>query len=62
MSTVAQPHHPRKGADSYLAREPVYKLHVGPQFFVDVSVFFPTDKKPNPQKREEFINQFARDM
>ena len=30
-STVFPPHHPRKGADSQIACEPVYEPHPGPK-------------------------------
>ena len=42
-SRVASLHYPKKkGANSHLARELVYKPHVGPLFVVDLSVF-PTE-------------------
>ena len=50
LSTVAQPHHPNKTADSHLAREPVCKPLVGHRFVVDLSVF-PIETGPNSQKK-----------
>ena len=38
-SAMAQPHHPRNGAESHLAHEPVFKPHVGPRAVVDLSAF-----------------------
>ena len=49
LPTVARPHHPNIVADSHLAREPVYKPHVGPRFVVDLSVLS-IGKGPKSQK------------
>ena len=60
--TVTQPHHLKKGTDSHLACEPVYKPNVCPRFVVNLPAFVTTENEPNSQKRGEFIHWFADDM
>ena len=41
----------QKGVDSHIAREPVYKPHVGPRFVVDFGLFLRAENRPNSQKK-----------
>ena len=43
----------KKGADSHLARGPIYEPHVGPRFVVDFSVFRPQKKGCISRNRAE---------